>query len=97
MIKIMIIEDDKIICKELKELLENNNYEAIILENLENALDEITKIKPDLIILDINIPYINGQLLLQNLRKVSDIPVIMVTSKNSETDEALSISYGLVI
>ena len=90
----MIIEDDKITSKELKELLENNNYEAIILENLENALDEITKIKPDLIILDINIPYINGQLLLQNLRKVSDIPVIMVTSKNSETDEALSISYG---
>ena len=94
MIKIMIIEDDKIICKELKELLENNNYKAIILENFEKDVAEIIKEKPDLILLDINIPYINGQLLLQNLRKVSDIPVIMVTSKNSETDEALSISYG---
>ena len=51
-------------------------------------------VSPDLILLDINIPYIDGKALLQNLRKTSNIPVIMVTSKNSETDEALSISYG---
>lgn len=92
--KILIIEDEESNCNELAELLENNNYETIILKDFENALSEILKCQPDLILLDINIPYINGEMLLQNLRKNSNIPVIMVTSRNSETDEALSISYG---
>lgn len=90
----MIIEDDLSISNELKELLDNNGYEGIILEDFRNSLEEIRKNKPDLLLLDINIPYINGELLLQNLRKTSNVPVIMITSKNNETDEALSISYG---
>ncbi len=94
MAKIMIIEDDESIGIELKELLDSSGYQAIILQDFNNALNEILKVSPDLLLLDINIPYINGELLLQSLRKTSNIPVIMVTSKNSETDEALSISYG---
>ena len=94
MSKIMIIEDDTIICNELSKLLENNNYETVILTDFKNAFNEILEVSPDLILLDINIPFINGKTLLQNLRKVSNIPVIMVTSINQETDEALSISYG---
>lgn len=92
--KIMIVEDEDAICNELSELLENNNYKAIILKDFKNALNEILSSSPNLILLDINIPYINGEILLQDLRKSSNIPVIMVTSNNSETDEALSISYG---
>ncbi len=94
MARIMIVEDDETISNELKELLQNSGYEAIILQDFNNALNEILKVAPDLLLLDINIPYMNGELLLQSLRKSSNIPVIMVTSKNSETDEALSISYG---
>ena len=90
----MIIEDDDAICNELSELLENNNYKPTILRNFKNPLNEIIESSPDLILLDINIPYINGEKLLQDLRKTSNIPVIMVTSRNSEIDEALSISYG---
>lgn len=90
----MIVEDDLSICNELSKLLENNNYEAIILKNFKNALNEILETSPNLILLDINMPYINGEALLQELRKKANIPVIMVTSINSETDEALSISYG---
>ncbi len=92
--KIMIVEDEDAICNELSELLENNNYKAIILKDFKNALNEILSSSPNLILLDINIPYINGEILLQDLRKSSNIPVIMVTSNNTETDEALSISYG---
>ena len=92
--KIMIVEDEDAIGNELSELLENNNYKAIILKDFKNALNEILSSSPNLILLDINIPYINGEILLQDLRKSSNIPVIMVTSNNSETDEALSISYG---
>ena len=89
-----MIEDDETICKELKNLLEDNNYEAVVLSDFKNALKEILEINPDLILLDIHLPYRNGELLLKNLREVSTIPVVMVTSKNSEIDEALSITYG---
>ncbi len=92
--KILIIEDDKTICHELESLLLGANYEVVLLKNFEFALDEILEVRPDLILLDIHIPYLNGELLLKNLRKKSNVPVIMVTSKNSEADEVLSISYG---
>ena len=92
--KIMIVEDDESISSELKELLQNSGYEAVVLQDFNNSLNEILRVAPDLLLLDINIPYMKGELLLQSLRKSSNTPVIMVTSTNSETDEALSISYG---
>ena len=92
--KILIIEDDESVKKELKELLNNAGYEALILEDYDNMLENILKIQPNLILLDINIPSMNGEVLLKNLRKVSNIPVIMVTSRVGEIDEVLSMSYG---
>ena len=92
--KIMIIEDDAIISKELYELLVNAGYEALILKDFSNAKEEVLKSNIDLILLDINIPYQNGEQLLKEIRKESNIPVIMVTSRANETDEILSISYG---
>ncbi|WP_083784308.1 winged helix-turn-helix domain-containing protein [Thomasclavelia spiroformis] len=52
------------------------------------------KINPDLILLDIKLPYLNGQQLLKQIRKNSNVPIIMVTSKDSEIDEILAMSYG---
>lgn len=92
--KILIVEDDKSISQELKELLANAGYDAHILEDFKNAYDEIVGDMPDLILMDINIPYLNGEMLLQALRKVSNVPVIMVTSRNTEVDEVISYSYG---
>ena len=94
MYKILVIEDDPIISNELKELLDNAGYDGIILRDFNNSYDEFMQVKPDLILLDINIPKINGQMLLQKIRKVSNVPIIMVTSKNSEYDEVLSMTYG---
>lgn len=90
----MIVEDDINIRGELKDLLTNNNYEVVVLESFEDSLNEILKASADLVLLDINIPYINGEKLLESLRKKSNVAVIMVTSCNSEIDEALSISNG---
>lgn len=92
--KILIIEDDLELREELKVLLENNGYQGIILQNFERALDEALEIDSDLILLDIKIPYLNGQQLLKKLREVSTVPIIMVTSKDSEIDEILALSYG---
>lgn len=94
MTKIKIIEDDLSIANELKEILENAGYLAEVTEDFSTILDQIRKEQPDLILLDINLPKINGEILLQQIRKESNIPVIMVTSKNTEVDEVLSMSYG---
>lgn len=92
--KIMIVEDDKVIAEELYNLLVNSNYEACILSDFANAKSEILKSGADLILLDINIPILNGEILLKEIRKESNVPIIMVTSKSEETDEVLSYSYG---
>lgn len=92
--KILIIEDDKTIQNELFELLNNSGYLPSILTDFQNSKEQILKSSPDLILLDINIPYLNGELLLKELRKETNIPIIMVTSRISETDEIISMSYG---
>ena len=92
--KILIVEDDTSISEELKNLLENSGYNGVILKGFENSYEEIKRENPDLILLDINIPKLNGEMLLQKIRKESNVPIIMVTSKNTETDEVLSLSYG---
>lgn len=92
--KILIIEDEIELREELKVLLDENGYEGIILESFENIKQDTLSVNPDLILLDIKIPYTNGQQLLKEIRKESDVPIIMVTSKNTEMDEVLSMSYG---
>lgn len=90
----MIVEDEKAIRDELKTLLETSGYKVILLERFDNTLEDILKSKFDLLLLDINLPKINGEALLKEFRKKSNVPVIMVTSRLGETDEVLSMSYG---
>lgn len=92
--KILIVEDDEKLRKNLKELLDASGYEALVLENFNDSLKSILESDANLILLDINIPYINGEVLIREIRKESNVPIIMVTSRDSETDEALSISFG---
>ena len=92
--KIFIVEDDKSICMELVEILENEGYAASYLTDFEHSKEEILAARADLIFIVFNIPGINGRNLLNEIRKESDIPVIMVTSRTSEMDEVLSMSYG---
>lgn len=92
--KILIVEDDEKLRKNLKELLDESGYEALVLEDFKDSLKSILESGANLILLDINIPYINGEVLIREIRKESNVPIIMVTSRDSETDEALSISFG---
>ena len=91
---ILIVEDDIELRNELKILLENNNYQVTTITTFTDVINRINQINPDLILLDLNIPNLNGQLVLKELRKDSNVPVIIVTSKNTEVDEVVSMSYG---
>lgn len=92
--KIMIAEDDIPIRDALEELLKNAGYTTACLTRFEDPLTQISEESPDLLLLDINLPHMNGEMLLRELRRESSLPVIMVTSRDSETDEVLSMSYG---
>ncbi len=94
MTKVLIIEDNLEQQRELKHLLSSAGYETILAQNFSNLLTEVESINPNLILMDINLPFISGELFLKELRKNKNIPVIMVTSKNNEADEVLSMSYG---
>ncbi|MDE5737626.1 MAG: response regulator transcription factor [Oscillospiraceae bacterium] len=92
--KILVIEDDKALCKELAILLKNSGYEVVCITKFRDISQQMRQANADLILLDINLPEVNGEILLQDFRKFSDTPVIMLTSRTSELDEVLSMSYG---
>lgn len=92
--KILIIEDDEKLRKELEIFLNKNGYEAKILKKFDNVIEEILKGQFNLILLDINLPYLDGQYVCKEIRKESDIPIIIITSRNNEIDELISINYG---
>lgn len=94
MSKILLVEDDEPIREELSELLKNAGYETACITDFASPLDEIMSASADLILLDINLPGVNGEQLLREIRRTEDIPVIMVTSRTNELDEVLSMSYG---
>lgn len=94
MSKILIVEDDKKLREELIKYLRNNMYEAEGLNNFSNSIEDILKFNADLVLLDINLPNIDGEYILKELRKVSNVPITMITSKDTELDELISLNYG---
>ena len=92
--KILIIEDDIDNREELSVLLSCSGYGAVVAERFDDILEEILRIMPDLILLDIDLPGINGKDILRDIRKHSDIPVIMVTGSQREADEIFSFGFG---
>lgn len=92
--RILIVEDNLELAGELKILLDRNNYEASYIIEFNNIVEQIQNINPDMVLLDINLPGIDGESVLKQYRAVSDTPVIMVTSRNTDMDELLSMSFG---
>lgn len=92
--KILIVEDDEKLRNELQIFLRNNGYEAEVLKEFNNTIQDILKIKPDLILLDINLPNADGQYICKEIRKQSEMAIIIVTSRDNEIDELISINYG---
>lgn len=92
--KILIIEDDEKLRKELENFLNKNGFIATSLNKFDNAVEDIQKIQADLLLLDINLPYTDGEFICKEVRKTSNVPIIMVTSRDNEMDELLSLNYG---
>lgn len=92
--KILIIEDDEKLRNELEIFLNNNGYQAESLKTFNNTINDILEINPNLILLDINLPETDGEYICKEIRKKSNMGIIIVTSRDSEIDEFISINYG---
>lgn len=94
MLKIVIIEDIETIREELKTFLVRYGYEVFAPINFGNIINDTLKEEPDLILLDINLPVFDGYYVCREIRKISTVPIIIVTSRDNEIDELMSMNLG---
>lgn len=92
--KILIVEDDEKLREELEIFLKNNGYQAQSLKKFDDTIQEILEINPDLLLLDINLPNVDGEYVCKEIRKQSQMPIMMITSRDNELDELICINYG---
>ncbi len=92
--KILIVEDDEKLRDELEIFLKNNGYCVESIKTFENTILDILKLHPDLLLLDINLPGADGEFICKEIRKHSNMAIIMITSRDSELDELISLNYG---
>ena len=97
MYKLCIVEDDSEVAFQLQHLLVSQGYQAYVvraLHSLDAALDEIFAQQPHLLLLDLGLPGVDGQVLCRALREKSSVPIIVVTSRNSQLDELMLLTMG---
>ena len=92
--KIYIVEDDLVLRQELVKLLNSYGYTCDFLDDFKNIISLIINSNPDLILLDINLPYFNGHYICKEIRKKLNTPIIVVTSLNNDIEELTSINLG---
>lgn len=92
--RIFIIEDDQLLRVELAKLLEAYGYTCEVSDAFERIIEVALSAKADLVLLDINLPYYDGHHVCREIRKQSDVPIIVVTSSNSDMDELMSMNLG---
>lgn len=91
---ILIIEDDFSLAKNITNVLEKYNFRSSILDDFENIEDRVVDTKPDLIILDINLPYYNGFYWCRKIRKITSNPIMIISSRDSNMDQIMALEYG---
>lgn len=93
-IKIMIVEDDEVLAKEMALFLTKWKYEAIEVRRFENITEEYLNDKPQLILMDINLPYFDGFYWCNQIRQISKVPIIYISSRNHDSDKIMAIAQG---
>lgn len=94
MYKIMIIEDDQVISSSLKSHLEKWNYEVKCVEDFNNVMDLFLSFDPELVLLDISLPLFNGYYWCEQIRKVSQIPIIFISSTSENMNIVMAMNMG---
>ncbi len=94
MYRILIVEDDSTIAEALKRHLEGWDYETVIAEDFKNIMAEFTRVEPDLVLLDIGLPFYNGFYWCSQIRQVSDVPIIFISSASDNMNIVMAMNMG---
>lgn len=94
MYKIYIIEDDFTIASLMKKHLENWGYEVKRTENFQNIISEFTEFEPHMVLVDIMLPFFNGYHWCSEIRKISDIPIIFISSASDNMNIVMAMNMG---
>ncbi|NMB31050.1 MAG: response regulator transcription factor [Clostridiales bacterium] len=92
--KILVVDDDKNICELLRLYLEKEGYSVILSNDGEEAIVKFNALKPDLVLLDIMLPGLDGWQVCREIRKKSNTPIIMLTAKGETFDKVLGLELG---
>lgn len=92
--KIMIIEDDMVIANELSDALIKWNYETFIVKNFNRILETFKEAMPEMVLLDINLPTFNGYHWCQEIRRISKVPIIFISSRTDSMDQVMAMQMG---
>ena len=91
---VMIVEDDEVIAEMVKEDLERWDYEVWIASDLKNVASQVERQKPDLILLDINLPFYNGFYWCKEIRTFSKVPIIFLSSADDNMNIVMAMNMG---
>ncbi|MCR5720083.1 MAG: response regulator transcription factor [Lachnospiraceae bacterium] len=94
MYRILVVEDDEVIAENTKKLLESWNYEALCAKDFENVLKEFALFNPQLVLMDINLPFQNGFYWCSEIRKISSVPIIFLTSISDNMNIVMAMNMG---
>ena len=92
--KILIVDDDENICELLRLYLEKEGFDTVVANDGEEAVSLAQKHSPDLILLDIMLPRLDGWQVCREIRKFSEMPIIMITAKGEVFDKILGLELG---
>lgn len=92
--KIYLIEDDIVLRREIADLLSSHEYECRFDDDYENIVELALSYSPDIVLLDLGLPNIDGNYVCKKIREESNVPIIVITSRNNDIDEIMSINLG---
>lgn len=94
MYRILIVEDDRVISKQVEKHLAKWGYEAVCVDNFENILTQFISFDPQLVLLDIGLPFYNGYYWCGEIRKISQVPVVFVSSAADNMNIVMAMNMG---
>lgn len=92
--KLLVIEDEQNISSVIKAYLEHEGYEVLLAADGVEGLSAFRKNLPDVVVLDLMLPYISGEQVLSEIRRISDVPVLILTAKSGENDVVGNLEKG---
>ncbi|CAG9621574.1 response regulator transcription factor [Sutcliffiella rhizosphaerae] len=92
--KILLIEDDKQLSMLVQDFLQKYGYDVNVPSDFQHIIEQYHSYQPELVLLDINLPYYDGYYLCRSIRQISNVPIIIISARNADMDQILAIELG---